>query len=288
MCEGVPRSFTSGPVLSKLRVSGFCDLRLRPRPRRFCCPCLIGSRSYRSTDLVSHRGEMHVSCDSYLVTRNSPPLGFSGSSQAGPRVFASIHNPRPDYPIQTRVPRAFGRQAKWPIVPAISQMRMRPGLISPDVANAVTGGILVLGLRRGVARSAASPGRMLQLLSARLRAIDAAWVLMEAKRFTLVSGQIARSLSEPSPPSTRGLSARDHFCRNVRLRKPSEVSQLNGRATTVHPDPYRLVKHSITYRAFIQQISSIRLRMSLHRDTTDMAAQVLPQPDFHFAPAFQS
>ncbi len=167
ICEGVPRSFTSGPVLSKLRVSGFCDLRLRPRPRRFCCPCLIGSRSYRSTDLVSHRGEMHVSCDSYLVTRNSPPLGFSGSSQAGPRVFASIHNPRPDYPIQTRVPRAFGRQAKWPIVPAISQMRMRPGLISPDVANAVTGGILVLGLRRGVARSTASPGRMLQLLSAR-------------------------------------------------------------------------------------------------------------------------
>lgn len=42
ICAGVPRIFTSGPFDSKLRVSGFWPLlRLRPRPLRFCCPCLI-------------------------------------------------------------------------------------------------------------------------------------------------------------------------------------------------------------------------------------------------------
>jgi hypothetical protein len=136
-------------------------------------------------------------------------------------------------------------------------MRMRPGLMSPDVATAVTGEIPVLKLRRGVARSAASPGHMLKLLSPRLRAIDAAWVLLEAKRFTLVPSQIARSLSEPSPQSTRELQRVINSAGNVRLRKPSETSRLTGCATTVHSDPYRLVKHSITYRAFIQQFSSI-------------------------------
>src|SRR5262245_53486962 len=42
MCAGVPRIFTSGPLDSKLRANGlwFLRLLLRPRPRRFCCPCL--------------------------------------------------------------------------------------------------------------------------------------------------------------------------------------------------------------------------------------------------------
>lgn len=41
MCEAVPRIFTSGPFDSKFRASGFWGLRPRPRPLRFCCPCLI-------------------------------------------------------------------------------------------------------------------------------------------------------------------------------------------------------------------------------------------------------
>jgi hypothetical protein len=40
MCAGVPRIFTSGPLDSKLRPNGFWLFRFRPRPRRFCCPCL--------------------------------------------------------------------------------------------------------------------------------------------------------------------------------------------------------------------------------------------------------
>src|SRR6476660_2400069 len=42
ICAAVPRILTSGPLDSKFRANGFWGLRPRPRPRRFCCPCLIG------------------------------------------------------------------------------------------------------------------------------------------------------------------------------------------------------------------------------------------------------
>src|SRR6478736_8614094 len=42
ICAAVPRILTSGPFDSKFRANGFWGLRPRPRPRRFCCPCLIG------------------------------------------------------------------------------------------------------------------------------------------------------------------------------------------------------------------------------------------------------
>ena len=66
MCEGVPRILTSGPVLSKLRASGLCPLRLRPRPRRFCCPCLIGS--------VLSRDEKFHACGLLLAFASSQGL----------------------------------------------------------------------------------------------------------------------------------------------------------------------------------------------------------------------
>ena len=51
ICAGVPRIFTSGPLDSKLRESGlWCAAAafavvVRPRPRRFCCPCLTALKA---------------------------------------------------------------------------------------------------------------------------------------------------------------------------------------------------------------------------------------------------
>ena len=55
MCAGVPRIFTSGPLDSKLRVSGLWFFRLlfRPRPRRFCCPCLTAQMAPVLLELLS-------------------------------------------------------------------------------------------------------------------------------------------------------------------------------------------------------------------------------------------
>src|SRR5262245_55189419 len=55
MCAGVPRIFTSGPLDSKLRVSGLWFFRLlfRPRPRRFCCPCLTAQLAPVLLELLS-------------------------------------------------------------------------------------------------------------------------------------------------------------------------------------------------------------------------------------------
>ena len=56
MCAGVPRIFTSGPLDSKLRANGLWFFRLllfRPRPRRFCCPCLTAQMAPMLLEPVS-------------------------------------------------------------------------------------------------------------------------------------------------------------------------------------------------------------------------------------------
>src|SRR5581483_3178194 len=53
MCAGVPRIFTSGPLDSKLRANGFWLFRFRPRPRRFCCPCLTAQMAPMLLEPVS-------------------------------------------------------------------------------------------------------------------------------------------------------------------------------------------------------------------------------------------
>src|SRR4029077_15116549 len=42
ICAAVPRILTSGPLDSKFRANGFWGFAPQARPRRFCCPCLIG------------------------------------------------------------------------------------------------------------------------------------------------------------------------------------------------------------------------------------------------------
>src|SRR5262245_13790997 len=99
MCAGVPRIFTSGPLDSKLRVSGLWFFRLlfRPRPRRFCCPCLTAQMAPVLLELLSSTS-IPRACEHGSFDAGGPAsveLSVSGSSAARALLLAWVPRSAP-------------------------------------------------------------------------------------------------------------------------------------------------------------------------------------------------
>ena len=123
ICAAVPRIFTSGPLDSKLRESGFCGFRLlllgllvlllllllfRPRPRLFCCPCLMGSHLSSLSESASGAQSqkpvrfrfIYGAFDQFPKSVHSAPLPKAPSRSLN---FESRH-PRPSSTAHSRAP----------------------------------------------------------------------------------------------------------------------------------------------------------------------------------------
>src|SRR5215213_7679832 len=92
MWAAVPRTFTSGPLDSYDRLSGFGPLppvpRLRPR-MRFCCPCLMDLVSFSKIRALSNRVDGETPRP-WLRCRK-PPLALPVDHAPALRLAQSLH-----------------------------------------------------------------------------------------------------------------------------------------------------------------------------------------------------